>query len=139
MTNEMILPEKSSWRKLLIYWHTKNFSQKTYDIALIIAVAVFTDRKIYEAELKEARKLIGEILVDDESGVDEIMHYIEMRLLEFKSDEAEYANATKQVKTFIKRDEQLYRYCIDIFESDEHLDTTEQHFEQTLKKLLLEP
>lgn len=139
MATKMTLPEKSIWRRLLIYWHTKNFSQKTYDIALIIAVAVFTNHNIYKEELKEARRLLSDILVDDESGIDEIIHYIELRLLEFKNDDSEYTNATKQVKTLIKQDEQLYRYCIDIFESDELLDSEEQDFEHALKRLLLEP
>jgi len=139
MATETDLEEKSSWRKLLIYWNTKNYSKHIYDIALIIAVAIFTNRKVYEEELKEARKLLSKELLKEKDDIDEIMHYIEMRLSEFDKDEREWYNAAKQVKDIIKQDEALYRYCIDIFESDEQLDHEEEHFEHSLRELLLRP
>lgn len=139
MATETEIPQKSSWHRLLVYWQTKNHPKRLYDIALIIAVAVYTNRKIYKEELETARKLIKESYDEDEDAIEEIMHYIEMRLSEFAHDERSWDDAAKQVKTLIKNDENLYRYCIDIFESDEHLDREERQFERSLRRLLLAP
>lgn len=139
MATEKEILETSGWHKLLVYWQTKNHPKAIYDIALIIAVAIYTNRKIYEEELAAARRLLVEHFEEDPDGIEEIMRYVQMHLFEYLKDRQKWYDDAKEVKGLIRRDEQLYRYCIDIFESDSRLDLEESAFEGSLRRLLLGP
>lgn len=136
MAHETTITPKSLWEKLLIFWHTKNHSSEIYDIALILAVAIFTNKKIYEEELSEARHLLMERLhhADD---VDTVMEYIEMKLAEYCESLDAWHHDQQKVRELISRDEDLYSYLLSIFEADENIDKEESGFETSLKKMLL--
>lgn len=136
MQKERTIEPKKIWQKLLIYWHTKNYTKQTYDIALIIAAAIYTDRKIYEEELLQAKRMLQGHL-NHEASVQKVMDYIELKLSRYVEDEELWYQDLQTCRTFIQKNEELYIYFIDIFEADENLDEEEIAFETSLRKTLL--
>lgn len=132
MATETALKPKKMWQKLLIYWHTKDFSNKTYDIALIMAVAIYTNHKIYKEELQEAHVMLNELLQNEESAMS-IMKYIEMKLLQYTEDEKLWRKEQNIVREIIKKNEEFYTYLINIFEADNKLDEEEKLFETSIR------
>jgi len=132
MAHEITIAPKTRWEKLMIFWRMKNFSAACYDIALILAVAIFTNRKIYEEELAEARSLLREKV--DEEGVEDLMAYIEMKLENYVASVDVWHEDQQRVRTMIERDEELYAYFLDIFEADACFDAHESDFEASLIK-----
>jgi hypothetical protein len=135
MAHETTIAPKTLWKKILIYWHTKNHSRKIYDIALILAVAIFTNRKIYLEELEEARHLLLEHLRNADD-VDNVMEYVEMKLASYVEARDAWHEDQKTVRVLIEKDEELYAYLLSIFEADEMIDAAESLFEESLKKAL---
>ena len=136
MAHETTIPPKSSWQKLLIYWRTKNLSTEVYDIALILAVAIFTNKKVYEEELEEARiQLYGRL--KSEGAVNEVMEYIEMKLAAYTQSLEEWHKDQQKVRELLEKDQSLYAYLLSIFEADESIDDEESSFEESLKRALL--
>jgi hypothetical protein len=136
MAHEAFITPKRLWERLLIYWHTKNHSAEVYDIALILSVAIFTNQKIYEEELMEARLLLQERLKDP-SSVDEVMGYIEMKLSNYIKSMDAWHKDQKKVREMLEKDQDLYAYLLNIFEADDSIDDEESGFENSLKKALL--
>ncbi len=136
MAHETTIAPKKTWQKLLIYWHTKNHSTKAYDIATILAVAIFTNKKIYEEELSEARKLLHQ-QTNDPVAVDELMEFIEMRLSEYQETVDAWHEDQQKVRMLIEANQELYAHLRTIFEADESIDSEESDFEASLKKTLL--
>jgi hypothetical protein len=136
MAHETTIAPKSSWQKLLIYWRTKNLSTEVYDIALILAVAIFTNKKIYEEELEEAKMQLQKRL-RDAGAVDEVMQYIEMKLACYAHSIETWHKDQQRVRELIEKDEELYGYLLSIFEADALIDDEESGFETSLKKALL--
>jgi hypothetical protein len=136
MAHETTLPPKKGWQKLLIYWNTKNFSNEIYDIALILAVGIFTNKTIYEEELAQARTLLLEKLKDADS-VDSVMEYVEMKLADYVADIAAWHEDQQKVRHLIEKDEELYAYLLSIYEADALIDDAESGFEDSLKKTLM--
>lgn len=136
MPTETLIMPKKIWEKLLIYWQTKNFSNHTYDIALILAAAIYTDNKIYEEELRQARRILHKHL-NHEGSVEDIMDYIELKLTLYDKDKSQWYQDIQACRNLIKADQQLYTHFLDIFEADEHIDEKETEFEVSLKKMLI--
>ncbi len=136
MPTETTITPKKILEKLLIYWHTKNYSQRTYDIALIIAVAIYTNDKIYEKELHEAKRLLYEYL-NHEASAEEIMDYIELKLSLYIQDREQWYKDLRTCRDLIKAHEELYAYFLEIFEADQNIDDEEMEFEASLRKMLL--
>lgn len=136
MATEANIEPKNTWQKLLIYWRTKNFSKQVYDIALILAVAIYTNRKIYEEELEQARLTLEELLKDEDSAK-EIMHYIEMKVVQYAEDEQLWHYDQRKIRDLITQNEELYAFLLTIFEADNNLDEEEMLFEASLKTALL--
>lgn len=127
---------KSGWEKLLIYWHTKNHTRRIYEIALLIAAAIYTNHHIYEEEMEEAHRILVRLL-KDESSVEEVMQYIELKLLRYLDNEQSWHDDLKMCRQLLKEEEELYAYCLNIFEADHKIDVEELELEQSLKKMLL--
>jgi hypothetical protein len=136
MAHEASITPKKLWERLLIYWHTKNHSAEVYDIALILSVAIFTNQKIYEEELMEARLLLQELL-HEHSSINQVMEYIEMKLSGYVANMDSWYEDQQKVREMILKDQELYTYLLNIFEADEHFDDEESSFEESLKKALL--
>lgn len=135
-TETSIIP-KTIWEKLLIYWQTKNLSKQTYDIALIIAVAIYTDGKIYEEELRQARQILHEHL-NHKGSVDNIIDYIEHKLYLYAENQSQWKQDIQTCRHLIKNNQELYVHFLDIFKADENIDEKEAAFELSLKKMLME-
>lgn len=136
MPTETYIAPKKILEKLLIYWRTKNYARQTYDIALIIAVAIYTNKNIYEEEMEAAKQMLYEHLNHDDS-VEKIMDYIELKLLHYLQDDELWYEDLRTCRALIKKDEELYLYFLNIFEADEKIDDEEIAFESSLKKMLL--
>ena len=136
MATKATIQPKKTWQKLLIYWRTKNFSRQVYDIALILAVAIYTNREIYEEELQQARLTLEELLKDQDSA-DEIMDYIEMKVLQYTNDEMLWQKDQQKIRKLVEKDEDLYTFLLDIFEADDKVDEEEMLFETSLKTAML--
>lgn len=135
-TETSIIPKKI-WEKLLIYWQTKNLSKQTYDIALIIAVAIYTDEKIYEEELYQARQILHKRL-KHKGSVDNIIDYIEHKLYLYTKDQSQWKQDLQTCRNLIKNKQELYVHFLDIFTADEDIDEKEAAFELSLKKMLMD-
>lgn len=136
MPTETLITPKKIWEKLLIYWQTKNLSKHTYDIALIIAVAIYTDDKIYEEELHQARHMFHERL-KHKGSVDDVMDYIEHKLFVYTEDKSQWNQDLQTCRNLIKTNQELYVYILDIFTADEYIDEKEAAFEVSIKKMLM--
>lgn len=136
MAQKTTVAPKTIWQKLLIYWNTKNHRAEVYDIALILAVSIFTNNAVYEEELTEARALLFGKLRDPAS-VKEVMGYIEMKLSCYAQDRDAWHRDQKRVREMIEKDEGLYTYMLSIFEADDNIDSEESGFEASLRKALL--
>lgn len=136
MAHEASIAPKQLWERLLIYWHTKNHSAEVYDIALILSVAIFTNQKVYDEELMEARLLLQERLREP-SSVDEVMEYIELKLSTYIANKDAWHKDQKRVRDLLEKDQDLYAYLLNIFEADDTIDDEESGFENSLKKALL--
>lgn len=135
MAHKMMIEPKTFWQKLLIFWQTKNHSSKIYDMALLLAVGIFTNHIVYKEELEEARLLLYKKLKDD-SSVNQITEYIEMKLAEYSQNEEAWHRDRKKVLEMIQKDEDLYGYLLNIYEADETIDKEEIAFEELLKHSL---
>jgi hypothetical protein len=136
MAHETTIAPKNVWEKLLIFWRTKNHSSRIYDIALILAVAIYTNKRIYEEELREARRQLSGC-VESQEEVENIMEYIEMKLDAYRGDAELWHRDQRKVRDLVGKDEELYAYLLSIFEADDSIDDEESGFESSLKKMLL--
>lgn len=136
MAHETTIAPKNVWEKLLIFWRTKNHSSRIYDIALILAVAIYTNKRVYEEELREARRQLSGC-VESQEEVENIMEYIEMKLDAYHSDAELWHRDQRKVRDLVGKDEELYAYLLSIFEADDSIDDEESGFESSLKKMLL--
>ncbi len=136
MAKEVTIAPKTIWEKLLIHWHTKNHSQQIYDIALIIATAIYTNHKIYAEEMAEAHRIL-ESHLKDENSIAEIMEYIQMKLLCYMDKEAEWYKDLAKCRELIKKDQALFEHFLNIFESDHTIEQDEEDFIESIKVMLL--
>jgi len=121
--------------KCLIYWHTKDYGKKMEHIALLLSVAIYMNSNIYEEELKSAEKHLFSLL-KDKDDVKNVMEYIKMTLASFQDDNEIWLKSRQEAFDLVVKDEDLYRFMIDVFHSDDSFSENEQLFEATLKRLI---
>ena len=135
MATEVTIAPKSIWEKLLIYWHTKNHTRRMYDVALIIATAIYTNHRVYAEELEEAYRILRSYLGNDHS-IAEIMDYIHMKVAGYVSNEADWFKDLDTCRKMIRNEQQLFVHFLRIFEADHLIDEEEQAFIDSIKVML---
>ena len=135
MPTEATIEPLSFLEKCSIHWKTKNYGLRIKHIALMLSVAIYMNKNIYEEELRSARKYLHTIF-KDEVDVDNIMQYVLMRLKDYQNDESLWLKDRQKAFNLIIKDEELYACMGDIFNADESFDESEQIFEEALKRLL---
>ncbi len=135
MPTEIALNGVSFLEKCYIHWKTKTYGQKIEHVALILAVAIYMNKKIYQEELNSASACLSSI-VGAEEDIDNIMEYIKMKLNSYQDDNEIWLADRQEAFNLIKEDENLYACMSDVFNSDGNMDESEKLFEETLKRLL---
>jgi hypothetical protein len=134
MAKETTLQPRNALEKLLILWQTKNHSKHTYEIAKILAVAIYMNRHIFQEEIDCASDILKTFLVN--GGSDEVMEYIRMKLCDYQKDSKAWKKDMAAAKALILDDEELFRFADDIFRADDRLDPEERSFITSLKDAL---
>ena len=135
MPTETTVNTTSFLGKCYIHWKTRNYGHKMEYISLLLSVAIYMNKKIYEEELKSAHDYLFNLL-HDEDDVNNIMQYIKMKLGTYQDDEEAWIHDRQRAFHLILEDEDLYGCMTDIFNSDESFDESEEIFEEALKRLL---
>ena len=135
MPTETIIPNTSFLEKCYIHWKTKTYGQKIEHVALILSVAIYMDKKIYQEELDSAISCLSTI-VDAKEDIENIMEYIKMKLGSYTEDNETWLKDRQEAFNLILEDENLYACMSDVFNSDGSLDESEKLFEEALKRLL---
>jgi hypothetical protein len=134
MAKETTLRPRNVLEKLLILWQTKNHSKHTYEIAMIMAVAIYMNRHIFQEEINCASDILKTFLVN--GGSDEVMDFIRMKLCDYQKDGNSWQEDMEAAKALILEDEELFGYADEIFHADDRLDPEERMFITSLKDAL---
>lgn len=134
MSEKIKLKDRNFLEKLIIHWHTRNYGRKLNNIALLLAVAIFTNKAVYSEELDSAKSILNDMLLDEKS-VNNIMEFILLKLKNYEKDNTAWLEDKLKVKQMILKDEELFSYLDTIFESD-HYDSCERIFLNSLKESL---
>ncbi len=135
MPTEITIPSTSFLEKCYIHWKTKNYGQKIEHISLMLAVAIYMDKKIYQEELDSASKYLSNLL-DDPDDINNVLEYVKMKLASYQEDNQAWLDDRQKAFHLIVKDEELYGCMSDIFNSDDSFDESEKLFEEALKRLL---
>ncbi len=135
MPTETIIPATSFLHKCYIHWKTKNYGRKIEHISLMLSVAIYMNKKIYQEELDSAFKYLSTI-IDNLDDVNNIMEYVRMKLGIYQEDNQAWLKDRQEAFDLIIQDEELYGCMSDIFNSDDSFDESEEIFEEALKRLL---
>ncbi len=135
MATETKIHATSFLEKCYIHWKTRNYGRKIEAISLLLAVAIFMNKKIYEEELHSASQYLFE-LFDNNEDVDNVMEYVKMKLGSYQDDNNAWLEDRQDAFNLIIKNEELYACMSDIFNSDNSFDETEELFEEALKRLL---
>lgn len=133
--SKAIIDPTSFFGKCYVHWKTRNYGRKMENISLLLAVAIYMNKTIYEEELQSARDYLFS-LMKDHDDVDNVMEYIKMKLGSYIEDNEEWLHDRQEAFRLIVEDENLYGCMTDIFNSDESFDESEALFEEALKRLL---
>ncbi|MBE0498502.1 MAG: hypothetical protein IBX43_04590 [Campylobacterales bacterium] len=135
MPTEIRVDPVSFLKKCLVYWKTRDYGRKIEHVALLLSVAIYMNRKIYEEELASAHEQLM-ILLEDEDDVNNVIDYIKIKLGAYQNDNKEWMKDRQEAFDLITKNENLYGYLIDIFHADKKFDPSEELFEKALKRLL---
>ena len=135
MPTEATLENNSFLAKCYIHWKTKNYGKKIEHISLMLCVAIYMNKKIYEEELKSA-SIYLESIFEDKNDIENIMDYVKMKLQDYQKDEQSWIEDKKDAFDLIVKDEELYSCMSDIFNADDSFDENEELFEKALKRIL---
>ena len=135
MAVEIEVNSTSFLGKCIVYWNTKNYGRKIEHIALMLSVAIYMNKKIYEEELESATNHLRTFF-NDEDDVENIMDYVKMKLGEYQEDEQSWLEDRQDAFNLIIKDNELYGCMTDIFNSDDSFDESEEIFEEALKRIL---
>ena len=136
MPTPVTIESTSFLEKCYIHWKTRNYGHKIERVALLMAVAIYMNKNIYEEELESAEHNLLKIMHEDKDDVENVMEYIKMKLNSYKESNETWMKERQEVFHLIIDDEELYSCMKDIFQSDEKFDKSELLFENTLKRLL---
>ena len=135
MPTETIIPTTSFLGKCYIHWKTKNYGRKIEHVSLMLSVAIYMNKKIYQEELDSASEYLSTLL-DDADDVNNVMEYVKMKLGFYQEDNEAWLEDRQEAFDLIIQDEELYGCMSDIFNSDDSFDESEELFEEALKRLL---
>ncbi|MFC2074341.1 hypothetical protein ACFLR3_03725 [Campylobacterota bacterium] len=135
MPIETTIPTTSFLGKCYIHWKTKNYGRKIEHVSLMLSVAIYMNKKIYQEELDSASKYLSTIL-DDITDVNNVMEYVIMKLGSYQEDNQAWLEDRQAAFDLIIQDEELYACMGEIFNSDDSFDESEELFEEALKRLL---
>lgn len=135
MPTQVDIAPHSFFEKCCIHWKTRNYGRKIEHIALMLSVAIFMNKKVYEEELKSAHEHLVK-LMDNEDDINNVMAYVKMQLAAYQENNEAWMKNRQEAFNLIMQDEDLYGFMIDIFNSDDSFDESEELFEKALKRLL---
>lgn len=122
--------------KCYIHWKTRNYGRRVEHIALLMAVAIYMNKNIYEEELESAQEYLFKLMHEEKDDVENVMEYIKMKVGAYQEDNTAWMKDRQEAFRLVVKDEELYSCMIDIFKSDENFDESEELFESALKRLL---
>lgn len=122
--------------KCYIHWKTRNYGNKVEHIALLLAVAIYMNKNIYEEEIESAQEYLLKLMHEDQDDVENVIEYIKMKLGMYQDDNSAWMKDRQEAFHLIVKNEELYACMIDVFKSDESFDESEKLFEAALKRLL---
>lgn len=122
--------------KCYIHWKTRNYGRKVEHIALLLAVAIYMNKNIYEEELESAQDYLFKLMHEEQDDVVNVMDYVKMKINSYQEDNTAWMKDRQEAFHLVVKDEELYACMIDIFKSDESFDENEKLFEAALKRLL---
>lgn len=135
MPTETIIDSTSFLGKCFIHWKTRNYGRKIEAVSLLLSVAIYMNKKIYEEELKSASSYLLD-LMDNEDDVENVMEYVKMKLDSYQKNNQVWLEDRQEAFNLIIKNEELYSCMSDIFNSDDSFDESEELFEKALKRLL---
>lgn len=135
LATEIDIPSTSFLAKCCIYWKTRNYGRKIEAISLLLSVAIYMNKKVYDEELKSASEYLL-ALMDDADDVENVMEYVKMKLGGYQEDNDKWLEDRQEAFNLIVKNEDLYGCMIDIFNSDDSFDESEELFEEALKRIL---
>ncbi|PHR54791.1 MAG: hypothetical protein COA44_12225 [Arcobacter sp.] len=135
MPTETTIDHTSFLGKCYIHWKTRNYGQKIEAVSLLLAVAIYMNKKIYEEELRSASRYLLK-LMDNTEDVDNVMQYVKMKLNSYQEDNEAWLKDRQEAFHLIIKNNELYGCMSDIFNSDDSFDESEELFEEALKRLL---
>jgi len=121
--------------KCYIHWKTRNYGRKIEAISLLLSVAIFMNKKVYEEELHSATNYLS-TLMDNDADVENVMEYVKMKLSSYQEDNQAWLEDRQEAFNLIIKNEELYACMSEIFSSDDSFDESEELFEEALKRLL---
>ena len=136
MPTETTIDSTSFLGKCYIHWKTRNYGRKIEAISLLLSVAIYMNKKVYEEELSSAAKYLAKLLDNDEDDVANVMAYVKMKLGSYQEDNTAWLEDRQEAFDLIIQNEDLYGCMSDIFNSDDSFDESEELFEEALKRLL---
>jgi len=132
---EATIENTSFLGKCYIHWKTKHYGQKIEHIALMLAVAIYMNKKIYQEELDSAVAYLSTIM-ESKDDIDNVMEYVKMKLASYQEDNEAWMEDRQAAFNLIIKNEELYGCVSEIFNSDHSFDESEALFEEALKRLL---
>ncbi|HIC43690.1 MAG TPA: hypothetical protein EYO73_05205 [Sulfurimonas sp.] len=135
MPTETTINHTSFLGKCYIHWKTRNYGRRIESISLLLAVAIYMNKKIYEEELRSASRYLLTLMSDTED-VDNVMQYVKMKLSSYQEDNQTWLEDRQEAFNLIIKNNDLYSCMSDIFNSDDSFDENEELFEEALKRLL---
>ena len=135
MPTETSIDPTSFLGKCYIHWKTRNYGRKIEAISLLLSVAIFMNKKVYEEELHSATNYLS-TLMDNDADVENVMEYVKMKLSSYQEDNQAWLEDRQEAFNLIIKNEELYACMSEIFSSDDSFDESEELFEEALKRLL---
>jgi len=135
LPTETTIDQTSFLGKCYVHWKTRNYGRKIEAVSLLLSVAIYMNKKIYEEELRSASRYLSK-LMDNPEDVDNVIQYVKMKLGSYQEDNSAWLEDRQEAFTLIIKNEDLYSCMSDIFNSDDSFDESEELFEEALKRLL---
>jgi hypothetical protein len=107
LPTEIKIDPTSFLGKCYIHWKTRNYGRKIEAISLLLSVAIYMNKKIFEEELHSASTYLMEIM-DDEDDVNNVMEYVKMKLSSYQEDNEAWLEDRQEAFNLIVKNEDLY-------------------------------
>ena len=101
MPTETTINHTSFLGKCYIHWKTRNYGRRIESISLLLAVAIYMNKKIYEEELRSASRYLLTLMSDTED-VDNVMQYVKMKLSSYQENNQTWLEDRQEAFILIK-------------------------------------